>query len=126
MKPHFSPYVVAGDLVFVSGQLGFGDDGALVGKDIEAQTERALHNLEAVLRQAGLARRDIVKATCWITNGEDFARFNAAYAAFFGDHKPARSTVVSGLAAPGAVVEIEAVAYFGHKAPHRGNAPIQA
>jgi len=111
MKPHFSPYVVAGDLVFVSGQLGFGDNGALVGKDVESQTVRALENLEGVLRQVGLSRTDIVKTTCWICQQEDFARFNGAYAAFFGDHKPARSTVVSGLAAAGAVVEIEAIAY---------------
>ena len=126
MKPHFSPYVIAGDFVFVSGQLGFGADGALVGKGVEAQTTQALQNLEAVLVQAGLDRRDVVKSTCWIRHEEDFARFNAAYAAFFGDHKPARSTVVSGLAAAGAVVEIEAVAYLGRKSPPRGNAPIQA
>jgi len=112
MRPHFSPYVVAGDLVFVSGQLGFDASGALV-EGIEAQTKQALAHVERVLGEAGLRLGDVVKATCWITRAEDFPAFNQTYAAVFGDHKPARSTVVCGLAAPGAVVEIEVVAHRG-------------
>jgi 2-iminobutanoate/2-iminopropanoate deaminase len=110
MKPHFSPYVVAGDLVFLSGQLGFGPGGALAEGGIEGQTRATLANVEAVLKTIGLGLGDIVKATVFITRSEDFALFNQTYADVFGDHKPARSTVVTGLAVPGAVVEIEAIA----------------
>ena len=109
MKPHFSPYTTAGDLIFVSGQLGFDATGA-IGGDVAEQTQRTLVNLRAVLAEAGLDLGDVVKTTAWITRPEDFPIFNAAYAAVFGEHRPARSTVVAGLAVPGALVEIEAVA----------------
>ena len=107
--PHFSPTVLSGPFVFVSGQMAFGKDGTVEGS-IAEQTTTCLQRIEKLLGSRGLSRRDIVKATVWIRQASDFAKFNAAYAAFFGDCLPARSTVVCELAVPEAMVEIEAIA----------------
>ncbi|TNE40672.1 MAG: RidA family protein [Sphingomonadales bacterium] len=109
VAPHLSLAVDAAGLLFVSGQLAF-VEGKLLQGGIAEQTRQALANIEAVLAQRGLARRDIVKTTVWITKRDDFQGFNAAYAEFFGDVRPARSTVVAELAIPDALVEIEAIA----------------
>jgi 2-iminobutanoate/2-iminopropanoate deaminase len=108
--PHLARSTEAHGLVFVSGQLPFDAERRIVGETIAPQTTQALENLETVLREAGLDRAHVVKATIWLTAKADFTAFNDAYAAFFGDHRPARSTVVSELVAPGALIEIEAVA----------------
>jgi len=108
--PHLAKWTEAQGLVFVSGQLPYDTDRKIVGDTIAPQTQQALENLEVVLRDAGLDRSHVVKATIWLTTKSDFAGFNEAYAAFFGPIRPARSTVVSDLVAPGALIEIEAVA----------------
>ena len=112
MKPplHFSPSMQAGGLVFVSGQLGFDADGRMA-EGVAGQTTRCLENMADVLGLRGLAPTDVVKTTAWLRHEQDFAAFNAAYAAFFGEHRPARSTVVCALARPEALVEIEAIAH---------------
>ncbi|AXB78885.1 RidA family protein [Novosphingobium sp. P6W] len=107
--PHLSPAMVAGDLLFLSGQLAFGPEGRIEG-DISVQTRRCLERLENVLREHGLDRSAIVKVSVWLTDCSAFTVFNDAYAAFFGEQRPARSTVISGLAIDGALVEIDAVA----------------
>lgn len=107
--PHLSPVVKTDDTLYLSGQLAFNDDGQLSG-DAAAQTTRCLERLEMVLAEYGLDRSAILKTTVWLTDRANFAAFNAAYADFFGAQKPARSTVVAGLALEGALVEIEAVA----------------
>lgn len=112
--PNFSPYRRAGDLVFVSGQMAFGEGFRLIGDDVATQTRVCLENIERQLKAAGLTARDIVKATVWLTRTEDFAAFDAAYGAFFGDATlPARSTVRADLMVPGALIEIEAIAQAG-------------
>lgn len=113
-QPNFSPFRRAGDLIFVSGQMAFGEGFRLIGDDITTQTRVCLENIERQLVAAGLSARDIVKATVWLTRTEDFAAFDAAYGAFFGDATlPARSTVRSDLMVPGALIEIEAIAQAG-------------
>ena len=107
--PHLSPAMVAGDLLFLSGQLAFGPEGRIEG-NVSVQTTLCLERLENVLHEHGLDRSAIVKVSVWITNRSAFAAFNDAYARFFGDQRPARSTVISGLAIEGALVEIDAVA----------------
>ena len=77
---------------------------------MEAQTRQSLTNIGAILDAAGYAVADVVKTTVFIRSMDDFARVNAVYSAFFGDHKPARSCVeVSRLPKDG-LVEIEVVA----------------
>lgn len=109
-KPHYSPAREAHGLVFVSGQIPIDAERNLVGADIEAQTRRCLENMEAVLANHKLGLSDIVKTQVWLVRAEDFARFNQTYAEYFPDPAPARSTVVSALALPGALVEIDAIA----------------
>ncbi|MFV3128985.1 RidA family protein [Niveispirillum sp. KHB5.9] len=111
VAPALSPAVAAGDLLFLSGQLAFGPDGAIVAPDdVSVQTAQVLANLERVLKAHGLGLSDIVKTSVWLTDTADFPAFNAAYAKALGDHRPARSTVRSDLMLPGAKVEIDAVA----------------
>jgi len=111
MSPsHLSKWTEANGLVFVSGQLPYDGSRTVVGAAIHEQTVQALKNLEETLRSAGLGLSDVRKATVWLRSAADFAGFNDAYAAVFGDHRPARATVVCDLVAPQALVEIEAVA----------------
>lgn len=77
---------------------------------MSAQTRQAIANLQAVLAEAGATLADVAKTTVWLTDLSNFAEFNAVYAEAFGDSLPARSTVTSALAIPGALVEIEAIA----------------
>lgn len=105
-----SPGFLSGDFLFLSGQLALDNDGSPHDGDIVAQTRLCLESIDGLLAQAGLERTSVVKVTAWITEPSDFAGFNATYADFFGDHRPARSTVCAQLLLPGARVEIEAIA----------------
>jgi len=106
-----SKAVRAGDFVMLSGQLGLDAGGRLVGEDIETQTAQCLANIREILRDAGCTLDQVVKSTVWLVNREDFAPFNAIYASHFPSQSPVRSTVVCGLVLPGALVEIEVIAY---------------
>jgi len=104
------PATRVGDLIFCSGALGVDAGFKLVEGGVGAQTRQAIANLQAVLAQAGATLADVAKTTVWLTDLGNFAEFNAAYAEAFGADLPARSTVTSALAIPGALVEIEAIA----------------
>lgn len=108
----YSPGIDTGSFVFMAGQVGLDPTtNELVEGGIEAQTERALRNLMAVLDAAGLSMANVVKTTCFLADMNDFAAFNGVYARFVGDPPPARSTfAVAGLPR-GARVEIEAIAF---------------
>jgi 2-iminobutanoate/2-iminopropanoate deaminase len=105
----YSPFVRAGDFVYVSGQVGM-REGALVD-GVGAQTTQVVANVAARLGEAGAELGDVVKTTCFLTDMSTFAEFNDAYSAAFGEHRPARSTVEVGALPVGADVEIEVVAY---------------
>ena len=107
--PLSAAYVGAG-LLFTSGQLAFDDNGQLFTGDIAEQTRLCLENIRRLLEAESLSVQNIIKVTVWLTDTADFGGFNAAYSEFFGDHRPARSTVRSDLMLPGARVEIEAIA----------------
>lgn len=109
MRPHLAPSVDAAPFLFLSGQLAFDEHGGISG-DVAAQTRRCLERCRDVLATQGLDLDAVVKATVWLRQAEDFAAFDAAYAQVFGTHRPARSTVVSALVVPAALVEIELVA----------------
>ena len=107
----YSQGITTNDLVFCSGQVGLDPaTGELVQGGIEAQTERVLRNLEAVLDAAGCTLADVVKTTCFLADINDFATFNAVYARFFPDPPPARSTFQVAALPRAASVEIEAIA----------------
>jgi 2-iminobutanoate/2-iminopropanoate deaminase len=102
----------AGELVFVSGQLGLDPaSGSLAADDVAAQTTLALRHVARILETAGAALGDIVKTTVYLTDlAGDFPVMNAAYAECLGGHAPARATVGVAALPLGARVEIEAVA----------------
>jgi 2-iminobutanoate/2-iminopropanoate deaminase len=107
----YSQGVVEGGFLFASGQIPLDPkSGELVSGGIEASTERVLDNMEAVLQSAGLALRDVVKTTVFLVKSEDFPAMNAIYARRFGDHRPARSTVIVAALPKGAIVEIDMIA----------------
>jgi 2-iminobutanoate/2-iminopropanoate deaminase len=107
----YSHGVWAGELLFLSGQTPIDPaTGALVSGGVAEQTARVFDNLEAVLADAGLAMRDVVKCNVFLTTMGDFPEMNAVYGQRFDEPFPARSTVaVAGLPL-GARVEIELVA----------------
>ena len=74
------------------------------------QLEQSLKNIQAILDASGFAKTDVVKTTVFIKNMDDFAAVNAIYAAWFGDHKPARSCVEVARLPKDGLVEIEIVA----------------
>lgn len=112
----YSQAVRAGDLLFVSGQLPLGPDGALVGAgDIKAQTQAVLANIAAILEEAGLSFDHVVKTTVFLTNLADFAGMNDVYAATFASPYPARSTVEVGRLPGGMLLEIECIALAERK-----------
>jgi 2-iminobutanoate/2-iminopropanoate deaminase len=107
----YSQAIVAGNLVFCAGQVGLDPaTGELVDGGVEAQAERVLRNLSAVLDAAGCTFADVVKTTCFLADINDFATFNAVYARFMPDPPPARSTFAVAALPKGARVEIEAIA----------------
>ena len=90
----YSQAIRLGNLVFVSGQIPIDPKtGNLVQGDIEAQTKQVMENLKAIVATAGLTLSDALKATCFLKNMGDFAKFNGIYAGYFGDTPPARETV---------------------------------
>ena len=108
----YSPAVRAGDFIFVSGQVPVDPaTGELLSGDIGKETRQALENIKGILAGCGATMADVVRCGVFLGDGKDFAAMNAVYAEFFGDGKPARATVVTGFAAPGIRVEIEAIAY---------------
>lgn len=107
----YSQAIESGGLVFCSGQVGLDPaTGILVDGGLEAQAERALRNLEAVLDAAGCTFADVVKTTCFLIDINDFAAFNAVYARFMPDPPPARSTFAVAALPKAASIEIEAIA----------------
>lgn len=106
----YSLVVRAGDYLFVSGQVGL-DGGALVTGGIEAETRRTIERVAEALKLADATLEDVVRATVFLANKEDFPAFNKVYREMFGDKPPARSTVIAQMVT-GALVEIEATAYL--------------
>lgn len=108
----YSQAVKVNGMVYTSGVIPLDpESGEIVGDDINAQAERVLKSLSALLEDAGASMSSVVKTTCFLQDLNDFAAFNEMYASYFtGETTPARSTVqVAGLP-KGALVEVEAVA----------------
>jgi 2-iminobutanoate/2-iminopropanoate deaminase len=107
----YSQAIAGRGLVFCSGQVGIDVATAkLVEGGIEAEAERALRNLAAVLDAAGCGFGDVVKTTVFLADIADFAGLNAVYAKFMAEPAPARSTFAVAALPGGARVEIEAIA----------------
>ena len=106
----YSQAIVVGKLVFCSGQLGLDPATGELVTGVEAQAERALRNLTAVLAAAGATWGEVVKTTVFLADIADFIAVNAVYATFMPDPPPARSTFAVGALPKGGRIEIEAIA----------------
>jgi 2-iminobutanoate/2-iminopropanoate deaminase len=106
----YSQGIDAGNLVFVAGQIGSDPQTRELAAGVEAQAERAMRNILAVLDAAGLSIADVAKATILLADIADFDAVNAVYSRFIGDPPPARATFAVAALPRGALVEIEAIA----------------
>jgi 2-iminobutanoate/2-iminopropanoate deaminase len=108
----YSHAVRAGNFIFVSGQgpIDPATDKLSYGT-IEHETRLVLNNVKRILEGCGTSMRDVVKCNVYLRNGSDFAAMNAVYAEFFGEAKPARTTVETKFADPQMLVEIDCIAY---------------
>lgn len=106
----YSQAVQWGNLVFTSGQIPLTVEGELVEGGIEEQTHQVFRNLKAVLEEAGTSLDKVLKATVFLKDMNQFAQMNAIYEAYFGSHKPARSTVEVARLPKDVLVEIELIA----------------
>ena len=107
----YSQAIRTGDFIFVSGTTGILDSQNNPVKGIEAQTIQCLENINQVLETAGASLKDVVKATVFLKNSDDFAKMNAVYVKYFPESRPTRSTVITGLVNPDMLIEIECIAY---------------
>ena len=111
-KNPYSLAVRAGDFLFVSGQ---GPVNQATGQfsfgDVQHETRVALGNIQRILEGCGASKADVVKCSVFLSDGKDFAAMNAVYSEFFGDAKPARTTVEAKFAEPRMKVEIDCIAY---------------
>ena len=106
----YSQAIVCGSFVFTSGQIPINPaTGAVEAATIEEQSEQVCKNLQAVLEAAGSSLEKAVKTTCFLSNMDDFAAFNAVYARYFTG-KPARSCVAAKQLPKNVLVEVEVIA----------------
>ncbi|GAA0309877.1 2-iminobutanoate/2-iminopropanoate deaminase [Gracilibacillus halotolerans] len=107
----YSQAIDAGDLVFVSGQIPLNPETMeVVEGDITEQTKQVMNNLDAILKEAGLSFKNVVKFTIYITNMDDFGAINEAYAAYLEEPYPARATVEVSQLPKGVGVEMDVIA----------------
>lgn len=107
----YSQAIRSGNLLFTSGQISLDPaTGNLVEGDFDAHARRVFENLKAVLAEGGASFSSVVKATVYVTDLANFQALNAIYAEYFGDHKPARTTIQAAALPKGAPVEIDLVA----------------
>ena len=112
----YSQAVVAGGLVFTSGQIAINPEtGAVEATTIEAQTEQVCKNIAAVLKASGSSLERVVKTVCFLSDMGDFAAFNAVYSTYFTG-KPARSCVAVRELPKGVLVEVDTIAEVEEKA----------
>ncbi|NLC40494.1 MAG: RidA family protein [Clostridiaceae bacterium] len=106
----YSQAVTADNLVFVSGQLGIDPVSGVMADSLEDQTRLALKNLDAILTAAGSSAADVVKATVFLTDMDDFALVNELYGDYFPSPYPARAAFAVKTLPKNGKVEIECIA----------------
>lgn len=108
----YSQAVVAGNLLFISGQIPLNPEGEMVGESIEEQAHQVFRNVGAILEAAGADWSKVVKVGLFLTNLDHFAVVNQIYEQYLGNVKPARFTVEVSRLPRGAMIEMEATAYL--------------
>jgi 2-iminobutanoate/2-iminopropanoate deaminase len=111
-RGHYSPAVRAGDFIYVSGQGPIDPvTDKLTAGDIQFQTRLTLSNVERILKACGATMGDVVKCSVFLRNIADFPKMNQVYGEFFGETRPARTTVEAKFFQDEMLVEIDCVAY---------------
>lgn len=106
----YSQAIRANGFIFISGQIPVRPDtGKIVEGDIASQTHQAMKNMIAILDAAGSSLANVVKTTVFLTNLDDFPGFNRIYEEYFGEVKPARSTIQVARLPKEVLLEIEAI-----------------
>lgn len=110
----YSQAIISGGFVYTAGQIALDPaSGEMVEGGVEAQAERVLLNLAAVLEAAGSGMAQVVKTTMYLADMGDFVTVNSVYARYFSEAYPARSAVQAAALPKGALVEIDAIARLG-------------
>jgi len=106
----YSQAIQFSGLLFVSGQIAIDPKtGEFVEGGIDAHTEQVLENLKAIIEEAGMTLKDVLKCSCFLKNMEDFVSFNGVYDRYFGANPPARETVEVARLPKDALVEVSAI-----------------
>ena len=106
----YSQAIKSNGLIFTSGQIAITPNGELVDRNIKRQTRQVLTNLQNILAEAGSSLDDVIKVTIFLEDMNDFGVVNVIYAEYFGDHKPARSTVAVKTLPKNVLVEMDVIA----------------
>ena len=107
----YSQAIQIGDLLFCSGQIALDPvSGEMKNSSLEEETRQVLANLSALLTAGGASTDSVIKTTIFLIDMNDFALVNGIYAEYFGESKPARSTIAVSALPKGAKIEIEAIA----------------
>jgi 2-iminobutanoate/2-iminopropanoate deaminase len=107
----YSPAIKAGNLLFISGQIPIDPStGNLVTGDITAQADRAMRNVSALLRAAGIGFEHVVRTTVFLADMNDFAAMNEVYSRYIVDPPPARATVQVARLPRDVRIEVDAIA----------------
>lgn len=109
-KGPYSQAVKYNGLLFISGQIAIKPNGEAVHGTIEEEAEVVLQNLKAIIEEAGYTMEDVLKTTCFLTDINEFARFNEIYKKYFTKDFPARSTFQVAALPLGFKIEVEAIA----------------
>ena len=112
----YSQAVEANGFIYTSGQIALTPEGVMAADDVENQTHQVMKNLFYVLKAGGAHFNDVIKTTIFLADMDDFAKVNAIYEHYFGDHKPVRSTVAVKTLPKNALVEIDCIALSGTNA----------
>ena len=106
----YSQAVDAGDLIFISGQIGLDPETQqFVSDKVEDQTDQVMKNIGAILEEAGKTYTDIVKMGIFLDSMDDFQTVNDIYASFLSEPYPARAAIEAGKLPKGAKIEMEAI-----------------
>ena len=106
----YSQAIQFSGLLFVSGQIAIDPKtGEFVEGGIETQTEQALENVKAIIEEAGMTLKNVLKCSCFLNNMDDFVTFNSIYDRYFGDNPPARETIEVARLPKDAMVEVSAI-----------------
>ncbi|MDA3867082.1 MAG: RidA family protein [Salinivirgaceae bacterium] len=106
----YSQATEANGIIFISGQLPINPESGQMSGNIREQTKQSLENTKAILKEAGLTLKDVVKATVLLKNISDFGAMNEVYAQFFENEPPARAAYEVANLPKDALVEIETIA----------------